>query len=430
MKTKYRYQIILFVAFLFSRAAAFAQMTLTGEIRPRTEYRHGYKSLIDTGQTGMVFTEQRTRLNFNYDAEKYKVGISLQDVRIWGSQPQLNKTDGLTSLHEAWGEYFFTKRLSAKFGRQEITYDNERLFGGVSWIQQGRSHDLLLLKFSDSTFSAHAGIAYNQNAETTLGTAYTVANNYKEMHYLWLNKKLSTINISLIVVNNGIQSPVSATSTRFSQTLGPSLEFKKEKIFFSLIGYYQMGTDGASKKNIKAYFASADVSYTLLSKITIGIGGEILSGQSQTDTSKSYTDINHSFNPLYGTAHKFNGYMDYFYVGNHLNTVGLNDVYFKAKYKVEKWWVAMDLHQFMANADILDTKILASQGKYDAMSSTLGTELDLTLGVIPAKGVSIQLGYSQIFATESMKAIKGGIESETNNWMYIMLTFKPILFKN
>ena len=122
--------------------------------------------------------------------------------------------------------------------------------------------------------------------------------------------------------------------------------------------------------------------------------------------------------------------MDYFYVGNHLNTVGLNDVYFKAKYKVEKWWVAMDLHQFMANADILDTKILASQGKYDAMSSTLGTELDLTLGVIPAKGVSIQLGYSQMFATESMKVIKGGIESETNNWMYIMLTFKPILFKN
>jgi hypothetical protein len=358
------------------------------------------------------------------------VGISLQDVRIWGSQSQLNKTDGLTSLHEAWGEYFFTKKFSAKFGRQEIAYDDERILGGVNWTQQGRSHDLMLLKFSDSTFSAHAGIAYNQNAESTIGTAYTVTNNYKEMHFLWLNKKMNSINLSLLLVNNGIQSPVSATSTRFSQTLGPNFEFKKEKIFISLRGYYQMGTDGASKKDIAAYFAGADVAYTLHSKLTFGIGGEIISGQSQTDTAKSYTDVNHSFNPLYGTAHKFNGYMDYFYVGNHLNNVGLNDIYFKVKYKVEKWWVGIDLHQFMANADVLDSKILVTQGKYEAMSSTLGTEFDLTIGIMPAKGVAVQFGYSHMIATETMKAIKGGSEDETNNWMYMMLTFKPQLFKN
>lgn len=420
----------LFIILCSPVDSVLAQMTLGGEIRPRTEFRHGYKSLIDTGQAGTVFTEQRTRLNFNYNAEKYKVGISLQDVRIWGSQSQLNKTDGLSSLHEAWGEYFFTKGFSAKFGRQELAYDDERILGGVSWTQQGRSHDLLLLKYTDSTFSANVGIAYNQNAETTIGTAYTVANNYKEMHFLWLNKKINSVGISLLVVNNGVQSPISATSTRFSQTLGPHLEYKKEKIFASLRGYYQMGTDGATKKDIAAYFAGADISFTYHSKLTIGIGGEILSGQSQTDTSKTYTDVNHSFNPLYGTAHKFNGYMDYFYVGNHINTVGLNDFYFKIKYKVEKWWLGFDLHQFSSNSDILNIKILTEQGKYEAMNSTLGTELDLTLGYNPAKGVSIQYGYSQMIATETMKAIKGGSEGETNNWMYLMLTFKPQLFKN
>ncbi len=420
----------LFIILCSPVDSVLAQMTLGGEIRPRTEFRHGYKSLIDTGQAGTVFTEQRTRLNFNYNAEKYKVGISLQDVRIWGSQSQLNKTDGLSSIHEAWGEYFFTKGFSAKFGRQELVYDDERILGGVSWTQQGRSHDLLLLKYADSTFSANVGIAYNQNAETTIGTAYTVANNYKEMHYLWLNKKINSVGISLLVVNNGVQSPVSATSTRFSQTLGPHLEYKKEKIFASLRGYYQMGTDGATKKDIAAYFAGADISFTFHSKLTIGIGGEILSGQSQTDTSKTYTDVNHSFNPLYGTAHKFNGYMDYFYVGNHINTVGLNDFYFKIKYKVEKWWLGLDLHQFSSNSDILNIKILTEQGKYEAMNATLGTELDLTLGYNPAKGVSIQYGYSQMIATETMKAIKGGSEGETNNWMYLMLTFKPQLLKN
>lgn len=408
---------------------SYAQMTLTGEIRPRTEYRHGYKSLIDTSQSGVAFTEQRSRLVFGYSSEKYKVGVTLQDVRVWGSQSQLNKTDGLSSVHEAWGEYFFTKKFSAQLGRQEIVYDDERIWGGVNWTQQGRSHDVALLKFADSTFTAHAGFAYNQNAEANIGTSYTVTSNYKEMHFLWLNKKFNNLNASLLFLNNGIQSPVSINSTRFSQTVGPYLEYKKDKIFASVRGYYQTGVD-ASKKDMQAYFAGADVSYALIEKLTLGIGGEILSGQSQTDTTKAYNDINRSFNPLYGTGHKFNGYMDYFYVGNHLNSVGLNDFYFKAKYKTEKWWTALDIHQFMAAADVLDKKELGLSGNYKAMNSALGTEIDFTAGYNLTKGVSLQIGYSQMFATETMQALKGGNKDETNNWMYMMLTFKPQFLKN
>ncbi|HLG33974.1 MAG TPA: alginate export family protein [Bacteroidia bacterium] len=434
METKYltRKQVViyLFVVFITAANSSFAQLTVTGEIRPRTEYRHGYKSLIDTFQSGTVFTEQRTRLSFNYSSEKYKVGVTLQDVRIWGSQPQLNKTDGLSSLHEAWGEYFFTKKFSTQFGRQELTYDDERIFGGVSWTQQGRSHDLMLLKFSDSTFIAHIGVASNQNSETTVGVAYAVANNYKEMQFLWLNKKFSKVTASLLVVNSGLQSPLSVTSTRYSQTIGPHLEFKKDKIFVSLRGYYQMGTDGATKKDINAYFAGADIAYTIKSKLTLGVGGEILSGQSQTDTTKSYRDVNHSFNPLYGTAHKFNGFMDYFYVSNHLNTVGLTDIYFKLKYKVEKWWLGFDVHQFMTAADVVDTNILSQQGKYSAMSSSLGTELDMTFAYNLTNGITFQAGYSHMMGTETMEAIRGGSKDETNNWAYLMFTFKPQLFKN
>lgn len=428
MKTLYR--VILPVVIFASANSSFAQLTVTGEIRPRTEYRHGYKSLIDTTQKGTGFTEQRTRLNFYYTDEKYKVGVSLQDVRIWGSQPQLNKTDGLSSLHEAWGEYFFTKKFSAQLGRQELTYDDERLFGGVSWTQQGRSHDLMLLKFSDSTFTTHLGIASNQNSETNIGTAYGVANNYKEMQFLWLNKKFKHWSTSIIVVNNGLQSPLSITSARYSQTVGSHVEYKKGKLFASLRGYYQMGTDGATKYDINAYFAGADVAYTIKAKLTLGLGGEILSGQSQTDTTKAYREVNHAFNPLYGTAHKFNGYMDYFYVGNHINSVGLTDVYLKIKYKAEKWWLGLDVHQFMAAADVRDAKIFSQTGKYEAMSSSLGTELDLTFNYTLTKGVALQFGYSHMMATETMEAIKGGSKDETNNWAYLMITFKPQLFKN
>ena len=39
---------------------------------------------------------------------------------------------------------------------------------------------------------------------------------------------------------------------------------------------------------------------------------------------KDYKE-NNSFTPFYGTNHKFNGHMDYFYVGNHIGNVGLRE---------------------------------------------------------------------------------------------------------
>ena len=44
----------------------FAQFTMSGEIRPRMEYLHGYKNLADSSTKAITSTSQRTRLNFDY----------------------------------------------------------------------------------------------------------------------------------------------------------------------------------------------------------------------------------------------------------------------------------------------------------------------------------------------------------------------------
>jgi hypothetical protein len=49
---------------------------------------------------------------------------------------------------------------------------------------------------------------------------------------------------------------------------------------------------------------------------------EYLYGKDMNDTS---SDVK-SFNSLYGTNHKFNGWVDYFYVGNHAESIGLVDI--------------------------------------------------------------------------------------------------------
>lgn len=405
-----------------------AQMTLTGEIRPRTEYRHGYKTLIDSTQSGYLFTSQRTRLNFGYTNEKFKTGITVQDIRTWGSQSQLNNTDGLTSLHEGWAEYRFNKNLGLKAGRQELSYDDERIFGAVDWAQQARSHDAFVLKYNDSTFTANLGAAYNQNAEYLVATSYTVTNSYKELYYLWMNKKISNFSASLLALANGMQSPVKVTSTRFSGTIGTHLEYKKDALFLSGRFYYQTGVD-ANKKDLQSTMIGFDAAYTIKKKFTIGLGTELLSGQDQTDTTKAYKDVNHVFNPLFGTNHKFNGYMDYFYVGSGHGNVGLTDVYLKLKYKSEKWWLGLDVHQFMSGADILDVKELTTSGKYTAMSSSLGTEIDLVFNYNFSPNISAQFVYGHMMATESLEAVKGGKYDETQNWAYLMLTFKPNFLK-
>jgi len=143
-----------------------AQFTLSGEFRPRTEYSHGFSTLAKDAQKASLFTSQRTRLALGYQADKISTGLVLQDVRMWGGQPQLVGNEAMSvSVHEAWAEVKLGSRFGLKLGRQELVYDNHRIFGNVGWAQQGRSHDLALLKFNGPV-TVHLGLAYNEDDQS------------------------------------------------------------------------------------------------------------------------------------------------------------------------------------------------------------------------------------------------------------------------
>jgi hypothetical protein len=78
------------------------------------------------------------------------------------------------------------------------------------------------------------------------------------------------------------------------------------------------------------------------------------------------------------------------------------------------------VHLFSANGSVADLTHSTNE-----MESYLGTELDFSIGYALAKGVSFAAGYSQMMATESLEVIKGGSSSESNNWAWVMVTFKP-----
>ena len=131
-----RYIGMMVLGILFAQFAT-AQFTLSGEFRPRTERSHGYKSLASADQDASTITAQRTRLNAAYTSEFIKTGLVLQDVRRWGNQPQLvTNEDYAVSVHQAWAEVLFSPEFSLKAGRQELVYDDSRIFGNVGWAHQ------------------------------------------------------------------------------------------------------------------------------------------------------------------------------------------------------------------------------------------------------------------------------------------------------
>ncbi len=428
---------------LMISAATYAQFTLNGEFRPRAEFNHGYKKLM-TNQEEMfsIGTSQRTRLGFGYTTGKYKVGLQIQDVRFWGKSPQLGVNDGFTTtIHQAWAEVMLTDKLSVKVGRQELNYDDQRILGAVNWAQQARSHDLALFKYEDG-FKLHFGLAVNQVQTKSFASPKT----YKSMQFLWFNKKFSdAYTLSILALNNGVNdvtlnNPTPSPMTTYSQIVGQRSVFKTGALKVGFNFYYQMGKDKATykddkgmnqHKNYGAMNIGIDLNYKLSDNMSVGGGYEFLSGNSQTDTTTAYNKSNHAFAPLYGTNRKFNGWMDYFYVGNHGNSVGLQDIYLKLDYKKKKFLAGAAFHYFMSAADVRDWDNFYKTGDIAAMSSGLGMELDTYVGYKHSKGVIFKAGISGMFDSETMRVLQNHVNSTapafgaSNYWGWVMLIVKP-----
>lgn len=400
--------LFIWICSLFIGSQVKAQFSLSGELRPRTEYSHGYATLAAEDQDPSLFTSQRTRLNFDYKMDLLKVGLVLQDVRTWGNQAQqVANEEKATSVHQAWAEMNLSKTLTLKVGRQELNYDDQRILGNVGWAQQGRSHDVALFKYAKK-LNVHFGIAHHETGNRK-NNLYEGPDAYKDLQFIWLNRKTDNFNFSVLFLNNG--KPVlegTEQKSKYSQTFGTHVEVPVDKVAFSGNLYFQTGEDG-SNYSLNAYNLMAEATYQASEKSQFLIGYEILSGSDYNETEK-----NSSFTPLYGTNHKFNGFMDYFYVGNHLNNVGLSDGYVKFATSKNKTAFNADVHFFSSAAKISETA-----------DNYLGTELDLTLTQTLNPATKISFGYSQMFGSESLEILKGGSSSAFNNWAYVMISVTP-----
>lgn len=395
--------------------SVYAQFSLTAEVRPRTEFSHGYKTLAAPNDDLSTFTTQRTRLGLFYYDDEVKARIVMQDVRSWGSQPQLvGNEDFGVSVHEAWAEAYLFDDFSFRAGRQELVYDDHRIFGNVGWAQQGRSHDMVRLMF-ERGLKVHAGFAYHENSIRS-NNLYTGPDAYKTMQYLWMNRIFGPLNVSILGLNLGVPVSTKVDSlgnvleqkNNYAQTIGFYAEYEKfHRLSFNGNAYYQLGKD-VLDNDINAWEFALGVSYDFRAPFKLKARYEMLSGNDQ----QKINNENNAFSPYFGTNHKFNGHMDYFYVGNHMNNVGLRDASLSLNFKKEKLQAMLTAHYFSAAANPG-----ANRDNY------LGTELDFMLAYDLHKAVDLQLGYSRMLPSETMEGLKTGDKDEPQYWAWIMASF-------
>lgn len=412
---------ILTAILLITSFQAHAQFKLDAEIRPRYEYRHGFKTLYPDGVKPAQFVSQRTRLNAGYQQDNLELFLSFQNIRVWGDVSQLNSADANgVMMHQAWAKYNFNPQFYAKLGRQEIVLDDARIFGNVAWAQQARSHDAVMLGYqTENQFQVKLFAAYNQSSEAVTGNLLQTPSTYKALQAIWFHKDWEKSHLSILFLNNGQQyvDPDSANlyETSYSQTVGGRFH-GGGKFKYAINAYYQFGKDGA-KNDLNAYDIAVDLKYALTEKFSIGAGTEILSGN---DEATIVDGQNNAFNPFYGTNHKFNGLMDYFYVGNHFDNVGLMDYNFKLGYSFsEASKISAAGHYFMSQAEIAPD-----------VDNGMGTEIDIVYSYNLNAFINLQMGYSQMFAQEGLEVVKNVYDDNTNNWAWMMITIKPTLFES
>lgn len=413
MKTIFFFTVIIGLISINS----FAQFSITGEFRPRGEFRHGYKQLADDSlrKDPAVLISQRTRLNLNYSVEKYKVGLSLQDVRLWGDQ--IPKEDvASTAVYQAWLSYKICDSLWIKMGRQEIIFDDKVLLSNNNWNQNGQVHDALKLTYCKNNTSINFVSAYNSSTDQYFGNDYLLLDkNYKLMNILWLSKNFGKIKTNIAGINDGYQKAGTKSTIYMRYTYGGGFDIPISTFLFQGRGFYQSGKNNIGKE-IAAYYLGTNLTDTIIKNFFATAGIFYSSGTDATDTANTKINV---FDPLYGTNHGIHGNMDYFTsLAKNTGNAGLHDIYLKLEYKCCKnTTILLDYHLFALQNKYVKNKV--------TLNKNLGSEIDFSAKFKLSKEAILELGYSYLFAQSSLESLSGGNKNSLNHWAYIMFTLKP-----
>lgn len=415
------------------------QFTLDVQLRTRGEYRNGAREPLNEDEKAATFINNRARLTMEYvrlfDNEKLPkltVRMGIQHVGVWGQDPSKDM-NGRVSLNEGWAKIEGRQGLFAQIGRQQLAFDDERLFSRSDWHVAGCWHDALRVGYEKNAHKLHAVFAYNQNDENVKGGNYfgEGGQSYKSMLTFWYHyqKQPKGLGVSLLFANVGQETGTpEEAKTQYMQTMGTHLTYSPGKWNLSGSVYLQTGKN-EERLSTLAFMMGMRAGYAISDEWRIDAGYDYLSGERYKEVRQaddgSYELIkkdatkSKAFSTLFGSGHGFYGSMDYFYSAHFIDGLkpGLQDVLIGATFKPSKRLsMSLTLHNFMTASNVL------------VSNKNLGQELDYRIDWKVMKDVTLFGGYSMMLGTKTMTFVKGGHHKRWQDWAWVSLNINPRIF--
>lgn len=403
-----------------SAAQTSVPVTFSGEIRARTEWDRPGGGLAED-----VYTYLRSRLGVSAaPADGVRLLFQLQDSRVYGvAASSAAGNPDITDLHQAYVDLFARRHgreLTARVGRQEVAFGNERLVGPVGWSNTGRTFDgarVTIAPSGDDNTGRSATLFVATVEErgrhfgpaTSTGT-YPGDRAVAGALFTGRARRGGTVELAALYDNAAkyrsyAESDRYTVYGRFRSAADRSFGVDLEAAWQGGNQRYEPAATTSVRQDVAAWLLAARVGRQPAPGRTASaiIGVDVLSGDASPHDG-SY----HAFSTMYATNHPFYGLMDLFLdPAARTNDAGLVDAFGSVTRTVSaRTSLRADLHRFAAQA---------------GPTGEIGWELDVIAPVKLSPASALEIGYAAFRAGRAAAAMGLGAQDATRQWGYVQL---------
>jgi len=431
--------VLLTLILSISAHHASGQLELSAEFRPRFELNFGHGQVPRTGQIPTTFVSQRTRFNVKHQSNSADLFFSLQDVRVWGDDnlasrisSQMNSSG--VGIFQAWMGFGLGQKDYLRIGRQEFSYDDQRLLSGRNWPQYGQTYDAILWRHTNRRWTVDVALSYNNDA-TKLGSGFgnnhflvdPIENRIRTLNFLYAKRQFGAKSyLSGLAILSGYQKDKQSNVIYMMATLGGHLN-SQTRLFDLKANYYVQRGKSQKGKDMQSFFATAEARWKQ-GRLKPGFGFDVVSGNDATNNSQDYAEREHSFDLLYGIRYLRYGRLNQYILPSSTAGGGWVDFYPALTFETGKHgtftaeWFFFSLHQPVRNP--------LNNGQI--LKGSLGNEINLIWSHNLRSDLNLNVGFARYQANDTYALVKG-LQPEqlaAPYYGWVMLTFKPILFKS
>ncbi len=437
---------------LRTQSETFGDWDLGGQVRVRYEIKEngGIYPNFDFRRAGVdndnAYLLLREKLHLGYaPCSWFGLFAEGRDNSAIGDERHPSPDADQVDLYQAFIRVGDPKQfpLTAKIGRQELIYGDERLVGNADWNNVPRSFDAAKLRFENPNLwvDAFAGLVvvpvphqFNEdNNHDWFSGIYASSSTLvprQETQLYFLSRNASTKAVGAV---SGSLYPL--PSARDIETAGARVKslpgqwngWDYTAELAGQFGSINVAVPGAGRRRVdqEALAAAVTGGYTWATAPftpRLGLEYDFASGDHDPRDGKSGT-----FENLFPTNHKVYGYMDFFSWHN------MHDLRLTASLRPAKpllvtldyhlFWLA-DTHDYFYPIAGAGRSASSSYGRNPQFNSFVGSELDLEAIYTPAPWITLRAGYGHFFVgdyVQSSLASVGG--SRDADWLYLQTTF-------